>query len=100
MNMVREVEESDTDFLARLMAEGFAEMRTEFNGKFDGIRVETGEMHSRLRSIEKMQGEMLGRLDSIERNQEGALISLDETVTRHEFETLVVRVDALEAAAL
>ena len=110
MNMVREGKESDTDFLARLIAEGFAESNEKFriiddlldniDGRLTKLEVATDEIHGRLRSVEKMQGETLGRLDSIERKQEGMLISLDETVTRREFETLVVRVDALEAAAL
>lgn len=106
--------ETDTEFLARLMAEGFGRVDARFDGvdaRFDGVdarldgidarldRVDTDlvEVNDRLFSLEKIQTETLDRLDSIERKQMGMLASLDETVHRGEFVRLERRVGALEA---
>lgn len=99
--------ETDTEFLARVMAEGFGRIDERFDGvdaRMDGIdtrlnkmEIDQAEMKDRLRSLEKIQVETLDRLDSIERKQMGMLASLDETVHRSEFALLERRVGALEA---
>lgn len=92
--------ETDTEFLARLMAEGFGRVDARFDSvdaRFDGIDAEIVEVKDRLRSLEKIQTETLDRLDSMERKQIGTLASLDETVHRGEFVRLERRVGTLEA---
>lgn len=84
--------ETNTEFLARLMAEGFGRV----DARFDGVDAELVEVKDRLRSLEKIQTETLGRLDSMERKQVGMLASLDETVHRSEFVRLERRVGVLE----
>lgn len=84
--------ETDTELLARLMAEGFGQMST----RFDGIDTELVDVKDRLLSLEKIQSQTLSRLDSIESKQDGMLLSLDETVPRREFIQLVHRVEVLE----
>ena len=98
--------ETDTELLARLMAEGFGQVNTRLDGidvRLDGIDVRLDGMDSRfdrvenrLTSLEKGQAETHRRLDSIEQKQEGMLLSLDETVHRSEFMKLVRRVAILE----
>ena len=103
----KEVEkETDTEFLARLMAEGFAQVNTRFDGvdtRFDGIDVRLDGVDARLDGVdarllnlEKGQAETHRRLDSIEKKQAGTLESLDETVHQSEFIKLVRRVEVLE----
>lgn len=113
--------ETDTEFLARLMAEGFGRIDARFDAvdarfdgvdsrldgvdvrldgidaRFDRIDIDLIEVKDRLRSLEKIQVETLDRLDSIERKQMGMLASLDETVHRGEFVRLERRVGTLEA---
>lgn len=84
--------ETDTELLARLMAEGFGQVNTHLS-EIDSDLV---EMNDRLLSVEKGQSETHRRLDSIERKQSGMLESLDETVHRSEFVKLVQRVEVLE----
>ncbi|MDP1722143.1 MAG: hypothetical protein Q8L37_02945 [Candidatus Gottesmanbacteria bacterium] len=84
--------ETDTEFLARLVTNGFGEVNT----RFDGIDIRLDGIDNRLLSLEKIQSQTLSRLDSIERKQDGTLLSLDETVHRSEFAQLVQRVEILE----
>ena len=98
--------ETDTELLARLMAEGFGEMNIRFDGiddrldgiddRLDGIDGRLNDVDGRLLSLEKIQSQTLYRLDSIERKQDGMSLSLDETVHRSEFVKLVQRVEVLE----
>ena len=105
--------ETDTELLARLMAEGFGEVNTRLDGidvrldgidvrldgidvRLDGIDVRLDGIDNRLLSLEKIQSQTLSRLDSIEKKQMGTLESLDETVQRSEFIQLVQRVEVLE----
>lgn len=84
--------ETDTELLARLMAEGFGQV----NARFDGINIDLVEVKDRLISLEKGQTDMYRSLDAMEKNQSGTLLSLDETVPRGEFVKLVHRVEILE----
>lgn len=105
--------ETDTEFLARLMAEGFGRVDARFDAvdarfdgidarldgidaRLDGIDLEIVGIKDRLLSLEKVQAEILRRLDSIEKKQMGTLASLDETVHRSEFVRLEHGVGALE----
>ncbi len=117
MNMIRKKEESDTDFLARLMAEGFGEVNARFaevDKRFDGVdarldgvdaRLDKLETHAtetddRLRHLERGQAQVLERLDSIDRKQDGMRLSLDEAATRAQVDQLDHRVRVLEEAVL
>ena len=94
--------ETDTEFLARLMADGFGRVDARFDAvdaRFDGIDSEIVEVKDRLLSLEKIQAEILHRLDSMEKKQMGTLASLDETVHRGEFIKLAHRVEVLEKKA-
>ncbi len=84
--------ETDTELLARLMAEGFGQVNT----RLDGIDVRLDGMSDQIISLERGQAETHRRLDSIERKQIGMLESIDETVHRSEFVQLVRRVEFLE----
>lgn len=112
--------ETDTEFLARLMAEGFGRVDARFDAvdarldgvdarldgvdarlegidaRLDKVDIDFVEVKDRLRSLEKIQTETLDRLDSIDKKQTGTLASLDETVHRSEFVRLEHRVGALE----
>ena len=91
--------ETDTELLARLMAEGFGQVNERFNGidgRLDGIDGRLDGIDGRLLSLEKIQSQTLFRLDSIERKQDGMFMSLDETVHQSEFIKLVHRVEILE----
>ena len=91
--------ETDTEFLARLMAEGFGQVNTRIDGintRLDGIDIRLDGMGNQIISLEKGQAETHRRLDSIEKKQMGMLESLDETVHRSEFVALVQRVEVLE----
>ena len=100
--------ETDTEMLARLMAEGFGQINTRFDGiddrldgiddRLDGMGARFDEMHSRLRSLEKGQSEIIVRLGSVERKQEGMRLSIDEMVHKNEFAKLARRVTILEKA--
>ena len=84
--------ETDTEFLARLMAEGFGEVKT----RLDVGDVRLDEMNGQLAVLERGQTEIRHRLDSMEKKQMGVLESLDETVRQSEFRKLVARVGVLE----
>jgi tetrahydromethanopterin S-methyltransferase subunit G len=91
--------ETDTELLARLMAEGFGQVNTRLDGidaRLDGTDARFDGIDYRLLSLEKGQAETHRRLDSIEKKQVGMLESLDETVHQNEFRKLVQRVDILE----
>ena len=105
--------ETDTEFLARMMAEGFAQVNTRLDGidvrldaidarldaidaRLDGIDARLDGIDGRLLSLEKGQAETHRRLDSIEKKQVGMLESIDETVHKSEFIKLVRRVEVLE----
>lgn len=98
--------ETDTELLARLMAEGFGEVNKRFDGvdecfdgidtRLDGIDTRLDGMSNQIVSLEKGQAETHRRLDSIEKKQTGMLESLDETVHQSEFRKLVQRVEVLE----
>ncbi len=64
MKKVKAKKETGTDFLARLMANGFEEVKVEMKTRFD-------EVDYRLLSLEKGQTETHRRLDSIEKKQSG-----------------------------
>ena len=97
--------ETDTELLARLMADGFGQVNTRLDGidvRLDGIDTRLDGMDSRfdtvddrLLHLEKGQAETHRRLDSIEKKQSGMLESLDETVQRSEFVQLTQRVEVL-----
>ncbi len=110
-------EETDTELLARLMAEGFGQVNTRLDGidtrldgiddrldgidtRLDGIDGRLDGMDGRLLSLEKIQSQTLSRLDSIERKQDGMLLSLDETAHQRDVEKLSHRVQTLEAIVL
>jgi hypothetical protein len=84
--------ETDTELLARLMAEGFGDVKT----RLDVIDVRLDEIGTDITSLQKGQTEIHYRLDSIDKKQTGMLESLDETVHQSEFRKLVQRVDILE----
>lgn len=88
--------ETDTELLARLMAEGFGQMST----RFDGMDIELVGIKDRLLSLEKGQTDIYRSLDAMEKKQSGTLISLDETVPRREFIKLEHRVKVLEKVAV
>jgi len=91
--------ETDTELLARLMAEGFGQMNMRFDGvdaRFNGIDIELVEIKDRLLSLEKGQTDIYRSLDAMEKKQSGTVLSLDETVPRREFIKLVHRVEVLE----
>ena len=91
--------ETDTELLARLMAEGFGEVKARFNEvdtRFDTIDVRLDEMSGDITDLKRGQAETNRRLDSIEKKQSGMLESLDETVHQSEFRKLVQRVEVLE----
>lgn len=95
----REQKETDTELLARLMAEGFGQINARFDdvdARLDSIDVHFDSVEDRLRSLERGQSEIYNRLDSMERKQDGMALSLDETVHRSEFVKLVHRVEVLE----
>ena len=95
--------ETDTELLARLMAEGFGQMNTRLDGidgRLDGIDGRLDGVDGRLLSLEKGQTEIYNRLDSIEKKQAGMLLSLDETVHRSEFVKLERRTKVLEVTVL
>ncbi len=99
MKKVSAKKETDTELLARQIAEGFGEMRAGFgevNTRLDVIDVRLDEIDKDIMSLQKGQAETHHRLDSIEKKQAGMLESLDESVHRSEFVQLVHRVEALE----
>ncbi len=94
--------ETDIELLARLMAEGFGRVDTQFksvNTRFDTIDMRLDEMSGDITSLQKGQSETHRRLDSIEKKQVGMLESLDEAVHQSEFRKLVRRVEHLEVKA-
>jgi len=106
MKEVKMKKETDTEFLARMMAEGFAQVNTRLDGidvrldaidaRLDAIDARLDGIDGRLLSLEKGQAETHRRLDSIEKKQVGMLESIDETVHKSEFIKLVRRVEVLE----
>lgn len=95
--------ETDTEFLARLMAEGFGQVNTRLDGidtRLDSVDSDLIEVNDRLLSLEKGQVNIYRSLDSIEKKQAGMLESLDETVHQSEFRKLVQRVVLLEEQPL
>jgi multidrug resistance efflux pump len=99
--------ETGTEMLARLMVNGFEQLRQEFKqgqeelrqefkqgqAKLEGGQEEMKEEISSLKEEQKVQGR---QITSIERKLEGTLLSLDETVHRSEFTGLAHRVEVLE----
>lgn len=88
--------ETNTEFLARQMAEGFGEMKTSVDKRFDFVDVRLEEIDGDITSLQKGVSEINRRLDSIENKQTGMLESLDEAVHQSEFRKLVERVEVLE----
>ncbi len=91
--------ETDTELLARQIADGFGDVKTSFEAvgkRFDFVDVQLEEMNSDITSLQKGVSEANRRLDSIEKKQAGMLESLDETLHRSEFVQLVQRVEVLE----
>lgn len=96
MKKVLAKKETDTELLARSMAKGFGEMKTNIDKRFDFVDARLDEMNSDITSLQKGQSETHRRLDIIDRKQTGMLNSLDETVHQSEFRKLVERVEVLE----
>lgn len=92
MKAKQKTKETDTEFLARQIAEGFGEV----NKRFDVVDVRLDEMSGDITDLKRGQTETHRRLDSIEKKQTGMLESLDETVHQSEFRKLVQRVEVLE----
>lgn len=98
--------ETDTEMLARMMKQGFdrmderfEDMDKRFDGvdkRFDKVEERLGYVENEVVSLNKAQDETNRRLTSIERKQTGVLSSLDNTVTRKEFQVLASRVTVLE----
>ena len=105
--------ESGIDMLARMMKNGFDRMDDGFamvdkrfdkvenrldgvESRLDGVEGRLDGVESRLGSLEIEQRETNRRLDAIDRKQAGVLSSLDETVTRKEFQVLASKVAILE----
>ncbi|MFZ2500581.1 MAG: hypothetical protein WAW90_01175 [Minisyncoccia bacterium] len=91
--------ETDTEMLARLMADGFGQVHVRLDGiddRLDGMDGRFDGVENRLVHLEKGQAETNRRLDSIEKKQDGMLMSIDDTVHRGEFTKLTRRVELLE----
>ena len=88
--------ESDSEMLARLMANGFEKI----NEKFEKITTEMcnrfDDVDIRLTNLTLEQKETNLRLNAIERHEMGMLESIDASVHRNEFTRLVKRVEVLE----
>lgn len=98
--------ESGIDMLARMMKQGFDGV----DKRLDGVDKRLGSLEERMGSVEdgqsslvqevialnRAQDETNRRLTSIERKQSGILESLDNTVTKREFQVLANRVAVLE----
>ncbi|TRZ52766.1 hypothetical protein D4R99_02190 [bacterium] len=95
--------ESDSEMLARLMANGFEKINEKFekiNEKFEKITTEMcnrfDDVDIRLTNLTLEQKETNLRLNAIERHEMGMLESIDASVHRNEFTRLVKRVEVLE----
>lgn len=91
--------EATIDVLARLVKQGFDRMDKRFeqvDKRFEQVDKRFEQVDERLGSLEYEQRETNRRLDAIERKQTGVLESLDEAVTRKEFQVLASRVSILE----
>ena len=98
--------ETGTEMLARLMKQGFDRVDERFEGldkRLDSMDEKLGSMDGRIGSLEQeivalnlAQDETNRHLASIDRKQSGVLESLDETVHKKEFQSLVSRVAVLE----
>lgn len=98
--------ETDTEMLARLVKHGFDQMDKRFeqvdkrfeqvDKRFERIEGRLDHVDERLGSLEYEQRETNRRLDAIEKKQAGVLKSLDEAITRKEFQVLASRVSVLE----
>ena len=105
--------ESGIDMLARMMKQGFDSVDKRFDGvdkRLDGVDERLDSLEKGQKSLEAGQNSLVQevlalnqaqeetnrRLTSIERKQIGILSSLDETVTRKEFQVLVSKVAVLE----
>lgn len=99
MKKVSARKETDTELLARQIADGFGGVKKSFEAvdkRFDFVDVRLEEMNTDITSLQKGQSETHRRLDAIEKKQDGMLESLDETVHQSEFRKLVERVEVLE----
>ncbi len=95
--------ETDFEMLARLMTDGFNRIEERLAGhdeRFESIesKIENlqAEMHTGFARVTQEFVEVNERLDSLERKQIGTLESLDETVSKREFDDLEERVILLE----
>lgn len=103
MKKATKIKETDTEFLARQIADGFGDMNKRFSDvdkRFDFVDVRLEEMNGDITSVQKGLLEVNHRLDSIEKKQAGMMASLDEAVHQSEFKKLVRRVEALEVKPL
>ena len=107
--------ETDIEMLARLVVNGFAEVKEQINGlqgQVNGLQTQLSGVHNSLQNqIDELQSEMRTgfednriehkemnqHLESLDRKQMGAQESLDETVLKSDFNELEERVVALEA---
>jgi hypothetical protein len=92
--------ETDTEMLARLMANGFAQMKEQIVGVHSNLQNQIDMLQSEMRTgfaDNRFEHREINRhLESIDRKQAGTLESLDETVPRREFAELEERVIVLE----
>jgi hypothetical protein len=113
--------ETEIEMLARLVVNGFAEMKDQManmdhglQGQINGLQGQINGLQGKINGLENqfedLRGEMragfednriehkemIQHLESLDRKQVGTLESLDETVTRTEHEELKERVVILE----
>jgi hypothetical protein len=99
--------ETGIEMLARLMVNGFEQLRQEFRQelkatetrmveKIEAVKEDLSGVKEEVSSIKEEQKVQGCQITSIERKLEGTLLSLDETVHRSEFNGLVHRVEVLE----
>ena len=98
--------ETDTEMLARLVVSGFEKMDKRFERvesdvssikeDVSSLKEDVSSLKEDVSFLKEGQKETNRRLASLERKQMGTLLSLDETITRKEFESVVHRVEILE----
>lgn len=90
--------ETDTEMLARLMLNGFEEIKRTMATKEElaAVKDDLATVKDDVASIKEDQKEANRQLASLIKKQGGMLLSLDETVHRSEFDGLVRRVEVLE----
>ena len=96
--------------LAMITQQGFIGMEQRMDKRFEklesdvlsikedvsSLKEDVSSLKEDVSSLKEGQKETNRRLASLERKQMGTLLSLDETITRKEFESVVHRVEILE----